>query len=259
MCTIAWLPRTGGFTLWHSRDERRSRGAGVPPLVEHGNGVGWISPRDSDSGGTWVGVNSFGVSVGIANLFIDGRPVPPGRKISRGLLVEQLLDSPSILQVERRVRAFDLAPFEPFTLVALEAERDPFILKWDRSTSSAIAPLGPYLLVTSAGGSRAIEEQRIQLFAPGERSLTADAIEQLYREAPGSELASVCVHRPDVMTVSLTRIEVGTRQVSLTYTPGQPCQTGPGPTILLDRISSASEASAPYMGNIGANESTTGT
>ena len=258
MCTIAWLPRTDGFTLWHSRDEHRSRGVAVPPLVEHGNGVGWISPRDSDSGGTWVGVNSFGVSVGIANLFVDGRPVPPGRKISRGLLVEQLLDSPSTLQVERRLRAFDLEPFEPFTLVALEAGRDPFILRWDRSSSAAVAPLGSHLLVTSAGGSRSIEERRIHLFAPGEQGMTADTIEQLYRVPPGSEPASVCVHRPDVMTVSLTRIEVGIRQVSLTYTPGQPCQTAPGPTILLDRISSPREASAPYWGNIGARESTTG-
>lgn len=254
MCTIAWLPRADGFTLWHSRDERRSRGVALPPLVEHAKGIGWISPRDSDSGGTWVGVNNAGVSVGIANLFVDGRPVPPGRKISRGLLVEQLLDSPSLLQVERRVRAFDLEPFEPFTLIALEAKQHPFILRWDRSSPRVIEPLGPHLLVTSAGGSRTIEERRIQLFATGDQGLTAETIEQLYRAPPDSALASVCVHHPEVMTVSLTRIEVGDRLVSLTYTPGQPCQTVPGPTVLLDRVSNTNEASAPYRGNIGAKE-----
>jgi len=259
MCTIAWLPRADGFTLWHSRDERRSRGIAVPPLVEHAKGIGWISPRDSDSGGSWVGVNNAGVSVGIANLFVDGRPVPPGRKVSRGLLVEQLLDSPSVLQVERRVRDFDLEPFEPFTLIAVEAKRHPFILRWDRSTPRVIEPLGPHLLVTSAGGSRTLEERRMQLFGADNPGLTTEAIERLYRAPPDSEMASVCVHRPDVMTVSLTRIEVGDRLVSLTYTPGQPCQTAPGPTILLDRVPSASEASAPYRGNIGANEPPTGT
>jgi hypothetical protein len=250
MCTIAWLPRSEGFTLWHSRDERRSRGIAVPPLVEHGNGISWISPRDSDSGGTWVGVNSFGVTVGIANLFVAGRPVPPGRKISRGLLVEQLLDSPSLLQVERRVRAFDLEPFEPFTLVGLETDHPPFILRWDRTAPATIQPLGPHLLATSAGGSQAIEDRRIGLFAPGDHEMTANEIEELYRLPPESERASVCVHRGDVMTVSLVRIEVGARQVALAYTPGQPCQTPAGPTIMLDRVSGR-EASAPYMGNIG--------
>ena len=248
MCTIAWLSGSEGFTLWHSRDEQRSRGIAVPPLVMHGNGVSWISPRDSDAGGTWVGVNSFGVTVGIANRFITGRPVPPGRKISRGLLVEQLLDSPSLLQVDRRIRAFDLEPFEPFTLIALETGQPPFILGWDRSTAAAIPPLGPHLLITSAGGSRAIEDRRITLFAPGDHEVTADDIEQLYRMPPERDRASVCVHREDVMTVSLTRIEVGKSHVSLAYTPGQPCRTPSGPTILLDRISGRREASAPPTG-----------
>jgi hypothetical protein len=59
------------------------------------------------------------------------------------------------------------------------------------------------------------------------------------------------VHRPEVSTVSLTRIEVFPHQVSLTYTPGQPCQTPAGPAILLDRVTPPrDEASAPYMGNI---------
>jgi hypothetical protein len=237
MCTLAWLPRADGFTLWHSRDERRSRGVGIPPVVEHGNGVGWISPRDSDSGGTWVGINTHGVTVGIANLFVGGNPVPLGRKISRGLLVHQLLDSPSILQVERRVRSFGLDPFEPFTLVSLGTGKAPVILRWDRRDLTNLAPLGGVLLVTSAGGNRSIEESRARLFEPlgSASAFDAQQIEQLYRRPPSDDDSAVCVHRPDVSTVSLTRIDVNPSQVSLTYTPGQPCQTPPGPVILLDR------------------------
>ena len=238
MCPLAWLSRTDGFTLWHSRDERRSRGVGIPPLVEHGSGVSWTSPRDSDSGGTWVGINTCGVSVGIANLFTGGAPRAPGRKVSRGLLVRQLLDSPSILQVERRIRSFDLVPYEPFTLVSLATGRAPVILRWDRSELAPVAPLGPVLLVTSAGGNRSIEEGRARLFEPaGSTALDPEQIELLYRRPPSNDDAAVCVHRPEVSTVSLSRIEVNPLHVSLIYTPGQPCQTAPGPVILLDRIS----------------------
>jgi hypothetical protein len=239
MCTLAWLPRGDGFMLWHSRDERRSRGSGIPPLVTHANGVGWISPRDSDAGGTWVGVNTRGVPVGIANLFAGSTPVPPGRKISRGLLVQQLLDSPSALQVERRVRSFDLDPFEPFTLVSLETGKPPAILRWDRAGLTSPAPLGSILLVTSAGGSRSIEAGRAKLFDSAQDATLSDpeSIERLYRKPPGGNDAEVCVHRPEVATVSLTRIEVHPDRVTLTYTPGQPCTTAPGPVILLDRSS----------------------
>jgi hypothetical protein len=250
MCTLAWLARPGGFTLWHSRDEQRARGQGIPPVVDHGNGISWISPRDSDSGGTWIGVNTHGVAVAIANLFVGGNRVPPTRKISRGLLVQQLLDSPSILQVERRLRSFDLGAFEPFTMVFLGGGNDPGILRWDRETLVPVAPLGPVLLVTSAGGSRPIEEQRTRLFGTeGEGRLTAERIEALYRAPPDSALASVCVHRPEVRTVSLTRIEVDSSSVSLQYTPGQPCETAPGPVILLDRVLPARPEEIPTPRN----------
>ena len=252
MCTLAWLRRPGGFTLWHSRDERRNRGIAIPPAVTQAGGARWIAPRDTDSGGTWVGVNTGGIVVGIANLFAGTAPVPPARKISRGLLVQDLLDSPSTLQVGRRLRSLDLEVFEPFTLVALNETDPPIILRWDRTSLVDVAPLGELLLVTSAGGSRAIEEQRTRLFEGHARS--AEQIESLYRAPPGSALASVCVHHSDVSTVSLTRIEVEVDQVSLRYTPGQPCQTAPGPTIVLDRVAGPGpgpEASAPYRGNIG--------
>jgi Transport and Golgi organisation 2 len=236
LCTLVWLSRSDGLTLWHSRDERRSRGVAIPPVVEYANGVAWISPRDSDSGGTWVGVNTHGIVVGLANLFVGTEPVPPTRKVSRGLLVRDLLDSPSAFQVERRLKAMELFPFEPFTLVALEVGQPPVILRWDRTALVPVAPLGPALLVTSAGGVRAIEEGRARLFAAEDgRPLSAERVEELYRAPPGSETAAVCVHRPEVSTVSLTRIDVTSRQISLSYTPGQPCQTPAGPTIFLDR------------------------
>ena len=250
MCTLAWLRRPGGFILWHSRDERRNRGVAIPPAVGQGDGARWIAPRDSDSGGTWVGVNTHGIVVGIANLFLGRAEAPPARKISRGILVQDLLGSPSTLQVGRRVRSLDLDVFEPFTLVALSETDAPMILRWDRVSLAAVAPLGEILLVTSAGGSREIEEQRKKLFAG--RGLSAEQIESLYRARPESSMASVCVHRPEVSTVSLTRIEVAPELVSLTYTPGQPCQTSPGPAVVLDRVTRLSpEASAPYRGNIG--------
>ncbi len=236
MCTLAWLPGNDGYILWHSRDERRARGVALPPVVEYGQGTGWISPRDTDAGGTWVGVNTHGVTVGIANLVRDAAPVPAGRKVSRGLLVRELLQAPAARQVEQRVRATSLDSFEPFTLVSLETGQPPVILRWDRSTLAAVPPLAKTLLVTSAGGNVAIERGRVALFeslGPADRD--PDRIEALYRAPPDGSNEAICVHRAEVSTVSLVRIEVTPPRVFLAYTPGQPCLTRPGPSIMLDR------------------------
>jgi hypothetical protein len=143
------------------------------------------------------------------------------------------------------MRSLDLDVYEPFTLVALTWAGPPVILRWDRVRLEEVPPLGEILLVTSAGGSHAVEAQRQELFGAS-AGMTAEQIEWLYRAPPESPLASLCVHSQEVTTASLTRIEVSSGQVSLTYTPGQPCQTPAGPAIVLERLSTAGgEASGP--------------
>jgi hypothetical protein len=237
MCTLALLANIDGFILWHSRDEHRARLPGLPPRVERSQGIGWIAPADSEAGGTWIGVNTAGVATGIANLFVGTRPVPPAVKVSRGLLVRGLLGLNSSRQVERTVTTMNLSAYEPFTLVSVETGRRPIILRWDRAELRPAEPLGGILLVTSAGGHRAIEEARRQLFFDLEQRgpVRADAIERLYRAEPDSEGKSIGVSRADVATVSLTRIEVAAGQVGMVYTPGLPSRTAGGAPVVLQR------------------------
>lgn len=238
MCTVSWLHGPGGYTLWHSRDERRSRGPGLPPeFGSSGEGVSWIAPRDTDAGGTWVGVNTRGVTIGIANLFLRLPPLPPDRKLSRGLLVRDLLDSRSVAEAEERVGRVDLSWFEPFTLAAVDEAGIPRLLRWDRTQLRLVAPLGPVLLVTSAGPGAGIERRRKELFERESAAghLTGERLEALYRAPPTPDGVGLCVQRPEVGTVSLTRVDVRTGAVSLTYTPGPPCRVPAGRAITLRR------------------------
>lgn len=236
MCTIAWLPRLDGFTLWHSRDEQRARSSGLPPRVERGRGIGWIAPADTEAGGTWIGVNTAGVATAIANLFVGTPPVVPAIKVSRGLLVRSLLGRASTSLVASTLFGMNLQSYEPFTVVSLETGRPPLILRWDRQALKKVEPLSPVLLVTSAGGHRPIEAARQELFRRLEKggAISVDSIERLYR-APASP-GSVGVDRPDVSTVSLSRIEVSADQVAMTYTPGLPSTTAAGAPVTLRRV-----------------------
>ncbi|HEV8123889.1 MAG TPA: NRDE family protein [Gemmatimonadales bacterium] len=238
MCTISWLPRDDGFTLWHSRDEQRARAPGLPPRVERGHGIGWIAPADTEAGGTWIGVNTAGVATAIANLFVGTPPVAPAIKLSRGLLVRRLLGRSSTALVATSLSGMNLQPYEPFTLVSLETGRAPLILRWDRQALTSVEPLGRVLLVTSAGGHRPIEAARQELFRTLEKggAISEDSIEQLYRAPPSPTGSSIGVDRPDVSTVSLTRIEVSADQVAMTYSPGVPSTTAAGAPVTLRRV-----------------------
>ena len=237
MCTLSYLPQPGGFILWHSRDERTTRAPGLPPRVERQGRVSWITPGDGDFGGTWTGVNSLGVAVGLANLFLPAPIAPPLGKISRGLLVAGLLDAPSVEAVERRVSQADLPRYDGFTLVAIDPALRPTILLWDRERLRPVQPLGPTLLVTSSGGGELYVRARRRIFdeAAASGPLDANRIEALYRTHPVPDAPAVCLHHPQASTVSLTRIEVDPTAVAMIYTPGRPCQTRAGAALTVQR------------------------
>ena len=65
MCTVSWLPEPGGFTLCFNRDERRTRGAALPPESRRAGGRAFLAPYDSDHGGTWLAVNDAGLALGL--------------------------------------------------------------------------------------------------------------------------------------------------------------------------------------------------
>ncbi len=233
MCTLSWLPAPDGFILWHSRDERPGRGAGLPPAMGATRGVAWIAPRDSDFGGTWVGANQRSVALALANLYLPLPPLAAGRRISRGLLMLDLLDLDAAAMLPRRLADLDLGRYEPFTLVAIDREASPVLLRWNRASVQPVAPEGPRLLVVSAGGT-AVEEARRGLFEALGADAGADEIERLYRSHPLGEANSICLHRAEASTRSLTRIEVTAHRVLLIHTPGQPCVTSALPAISVD-------------------------
>ncbi|MEW6210369.1 MAG: NRDE family protein [Acidobacteriota bacterium] len=167
MCTISWLRRDDGFDLMCNRDERHSRKRAFAPAMDRLRGVSFISPKDGDHGGTWIGVNQFGVALCLLNRYEAektcrgdrlwspllekpfclkestslqtgaGTEAPPLQEFqssisytSRGLLVKNLLDASSLIEALSRVEGEDLSRFQPFTLVALEPGENCLMIEW---------------------------------------------------------------------------------------------------------------------------------
>ena len=120
MCTVSWLETPSGHELFFTRDESRLRGRGRPPEQATVDGVDFLAPTDSDSGGTWIAVNSKGLSVCLLNHYPRGYRQPPSETlISRGLLVQEMATHGAVNPLFDALSTKDLARYAPFTLLAI--------------------------------------------------------------------------------------------------------------------------------------------
>src|SRR5687768_12141538 len=99
MCTVSWSHQDDGYHLLCNRDERHTRKPARPPRVHERSDVRFIAPIDGDHGGSWIGVNQFGLSLCLLNRYQDGEQSATGSNKSRGLLLAGLMYSPSRAEV----------------------------------------------------------------------------------------------------------------------------------------------------------------
>lgn len=227
MCTVTWLCERGGYTLMCNRDESLSRKPALAPGVKEHGGVRFIAPEDGDHGGTWIAVNQFSLSLCLLNRY-QGSIVAGTNHTSRGLLLLDLVECSSGEEVLRRVCADDLARFQPFTLLALEPDRDALIIEWTGNSclirqedESAM-----FLSSSSYKTSSVIEARRVcfERLTGGVNRLDAATLFRFHAShSPGRNAFSPCMHREDARTVSFSWIKATRGAVEFRYHPDSPC------------------------------------
>jgi len=226
MCTATWIRTNEGYELFFNRDELRTRAPGLPPSVRERDGVRFLAPTDGDAGGTWLGVNERGVTIGLANGGSDGRQ----RSFrSRGLLVLDLLSSASVDETGARLSSIDGSSYRPFELFAIGAGGEGRLWTWD---GRRIAERG-----VGGDGTLLISSSRDPQRARAERGALLDRLRREHGGLDGDVLAgfhashepergawSPCMHREDASTVSESRIRVTRDEAAFTYVAGSPCE-----------------------------------
>lgn len=231
MCTVSWIHQDDAYHLLCNRDELHTRKPAHRPRVHERSGVRFIAPIDGDHGGSWIGVNEFGLSLCLLNRYQDGEQSATGSKKSRGLLLTALMTSPSRAEVHDSVLATDLSRFQPFTLIALEPQKKALVFHWtggDRVsdldgdaamplTSSSYDPVG-------ARESRQYCFERLTIAS----DKTADLLFRFHAShEPERGPYSTCMHRDDARTVSFSWIRVGAGKIEFCYHPVSPCSLWP--------------------------------
>jgi hypothetical protein len=243
VCTATWLRSTSGYTLFFNRDESPTRAAAIPPETRTIEGVTVLAPIDGDFGGTWIGVNRGGATVALLNRYQDSTLPGVRGRISRGLLVKSLLPSPNITATLATLQRTDLRDYAPFTLLALEPGHDVAIADWNGSSLVVSYRAEPGVIRTSHGEAAAeVDRSRRALYdefvrARGATFTSLLAYQSSHLPERGSQ--SVCMHRAQANTVSLTVVDVADDLITMLYTPGPPCQTPFGPPLSFERTPAA--------------------
>jgi hypothetical protein len=247
MCTVSWFHEDGGFQLFFNRDERRRRRSALPPSVHRKGSTRFVAPVDGDFGGSWIGANEHGLALGLLNGYADDDGAsPPDGWTSRGLLLTALIDSRSAAMAERRLAALPLERFRSFVLLMLAPGVDERITRWSGRTlrrERRAAPSG--VLSSSSFRTEDVLRSRFELLEHMRASQDADPV-GLHLEYHASHWPergpySVCMHRDDARTVSLTHVRVDAGEVALAYAADSPCRAAPGEPVKIERSPAAQD------------------
>lgn len=215
--------------LTMNRDEARTRGPELPPEVNRPDDApAWLAPRDSDKGGTWIGVNEHGIVACLLNRYQDYDPaLLPEQPRSRGAIIPRLMVCRSMTTCRQLLDyAMDqLADYPPFTLL-LASPGKGMRLDWAGTGSVLEEPLNePWAMVSSSFfESDGVLPWRKKLFDAWRRdgAPCLDGIPDFHRLQPaGKATWAPLMARGISCTRSITQVFVrlDERHVAMRYAP----------------------------------------
>ena len=165
MCTLTFFPKhDNSFILTSNRDESPGRETLHPAVYEFGDAK-LLYPKDVLAGGTWIGLSDKSRLVCLLNGGFTAHERLPEYRMSRGIIVTDLLAAGDPLQ---SIAAYDFYGIEPFTLVMVDWSSGTRIheLVWDGELHHLREmPLQPLIWSSSLLYSEAMKRKREQWFS----------------------------------------------------------------------------------------------
>lgn len=218
MCTLSWFTDKSGYQLFFNRDEQRSRSLALPPQWNPDGNA--IYPLDPVGKGSWIALTANGAAFCLLNNYQAATSYPG--TVSRGQIIMRLLAEAEPLNA---IYQYDLSVFSPFILCHFPATLSSNAgnvsrFSWDGVTLHHTQANSPQL--SSALTLAMVSQQRHAAFSNTKE--TAASYLQVHRSHQGEPSAlSVCMHRPDAHTVSLSHIKVNQQRCQFDYYAGSPC------------------------------------
>jgi uncharacterized protein with NRDE domain len=165
MCTLVILRRPEHIwpvVIGANRDEMIGRPA-LPPARHWLDRPEVVAGLDRLAGGSWLGVNDWGVAAAILNRHGSLGPAPGQR--SRGELVLEALDHPDAVAAAEALAHLDPVAYRTFNLVIAD-NRDAFWLRHADGAHIDLTPIPEGLSLIDSGDLNRPNNRRVTLAAP---------------------------------------------------------------------------------------------
>lgn len=232
MCTLiiaVSMWSSAPLVIAANRDEDLHRPT-EDPSVRDNDGVLVLAPRDVRAGGTWLGVNAFGVFAGLTNRFTPS-PNPDAR--SRGQLVLDALRSSSASDAADAVSLSPPTVHNPFHLVI--ADTTSAHLVWNDGRTLSRHRLQPGMHIVTERSLGAAPSKRLELLPKLIRPLATPALPTLdtwrrvlaHRDNPPLEGVNVLDAARNYGTRSSTVVQLSDdpQRLAFFHAPGPPDET----------------------------------
>ena len=247
MCTLSWFANSDSYHVYFNRDEQRGRPLARAPEIYCEENVQFVVPLDPVGGGSWLGVNQYGLTLALLN-FYQGN-VPSGKLVSRGSIVRNAMVSTCLADVREYLAGCTLRKYAPFSLIAFAPKEPSFTstergqcvvagYRWNGQTLSALNQQSP--LTSSAVDFAAVSASRLAAYKKIVESAKfpeGELFRQFHRSHhPEKSHRSVCMHREDARTVSFSQVSVSEGKARYRYWDGPPCEMPIEQSVSIDVI-----------------------
>ncbi len=221
MCTVTFIPRGfNDFILTSNRDEAPNRET-LPPSTYTINDTQLLFPKDTVAGGTWIGLSEKNRLICLLNGGFTTHERKEKYRMSRGIIVTDLLTSEDALD---SINTYDLHDIEPFTIILVDWENDLklYELVWDGAKAHLEEkPIAPTIWSSSLLYSEAVKKKRESWFSeflfkkmrPSEENI----LDFHKTGGEGDSKTNLIMDRGFVKTKSVTQIQKSAESTSMRY------------------------------------------
>lgn len=222
MCTVTFLPLgKNDFILTSTRDVPFARKRALAPKLYVEDSVEITYPKDGEAGGTWIGTSSKNRLICLMNGGFENHISKEKYRMSRGLIVKELLKAADISDILTRI---NLDNIEPFTSVIVDWNEGlvlfEFVWTGDEKYLKSI-PKNPHIWSSSTLYNNATKELRQKWFdnwQVHQKSFTQENIIHFHKTAgEGNAETNVLMKRGGGGTASITSVTKISDKVKFLY------------------------------------------
>ncbi len=218
MCTVVFYPTMDKLFFASIRDESPSRGKASVPAYFTNNSLHYLAPFDPTGGGTWVGINEKQSIIILLNGGFKKHVRKEKYRISRGLIVKELLSEEMPVV---KWSLMDLEEVEPFTLIVW-SDKKLFQLVWDGESKHRIlvSSNNPHIWSSSTLYSNEVKEIRKNLFNEWIKNIDEFSESELlnfFSSFKNLQQGFIMNRDEKVKSLSITFLELSTEKAEITY------------------------------------------